>query len=85
MIMCFREPYGLTPTTATASELATINEERYRALTRSDVVQQGGDMDCFEEKEDKSRDVDEIMSLLLEGDALPVGKRMKYLLLLDPL
>jgi len=44
MIMSFQELYGLAPK-KTASTLASIDEERYRALTGSDMVKQGGVMD----------------------------------------
>lgn len=45
MIMSFQELYGLAPRKLAESKLATVQEENYRALTRSDVVKQGGDMD----------------------------------------
>ncbi|KUL85642.1 hypothetical protein ZTR_08855 [Talaromyces verruculosus] len=50
MIMSFQELYGLGPK-STESKLATIDEERYRMLTRSDVVKQGGDMDLGNSEE----------------------------------
>lgn len=50
MIMSFQELYGLGPK-STESKLATIDEERYRMLTRSDAVKQGGDMDLVDTKE----------------------------------
>lgn len=48
MIMCFSEMYGLKPRRLGASDLAQIPEEKYRPLTKSDVMLQGGDMDAFE-------------------------------------
>ncbi|KAF9773461.1 hypothetical protein IL306_008702 [Fusarium sp. DS 682] len=45
LIMSFQNFYGLTPSKVAESNLATIDEEEYRGLTRSDVVKQGGDMD----------------------------------------
>ncbi|KAF9731072.1 hypothetical protein PMIN03_003340 [Paraphaeosphaeria minitans] len=45
LIMSFQEFYGLAPAKVTESKLATINEDKYRVLTRSDVIKQGGDMD----------------------------------------
>lgn len=52
LIMSFQEFYGLAPKKVIDSDLATINEEKYRALTRSDVVEQGGDMDRVIRTED---------------------------------
>lgn len=51
LIMSFQELYGLAPKKSTESKLATIDEEKYRLLTRSDVVKQGGDMDLVNCKE----------------------------------
>ncbi|KAK3670040.1 hypothetical protein LTR78_010071 [Recurvomyces mirabilis] len=46
LIMKFQEFYGLSGKKRGKSELAdSTPEERYRALMRSDVVKQGGDMD----------------------------------------
>ncbi|KAF5603292.1 hypothetical protein FPCIR_1488 [Fusarium pseudocircinatum] len=47
LIMSFQEFYGLAPAKVAESSLGTIDEEKYRAFTRSDVVKQGGDMDTF--------------------------------------
>ncbi|KAF5660702.1 hypothetical protein FCIRC_12060 [Fusarium circinatum] len=47
LIMSFQEFYGLAPSKVAESRLGTIDEEKYRAFTRSDVVKQGGDMDTF--------------------------------------
>ena len=45
MIMSFQELYGLSPKKLTESKLATIDEERYRMLARSNIVTGGkGDM-----------------------------------------
>jgi hypothetical protein len=55
MIMSFQELYGLAPK-STQSKLATIDEERYRTLTRSDVVKQGGDMDLVNREESAATD-----------------------------
>jgi flavin reductase (DIM6/NTAB) family NADH-FMN oxidoreductase RutF len=48
LIMSFQEFYGLMPTKVAESNLATIDEEKYRVVTRSDVVKQGGDMDTLD-------------------------------------
>ncbi|KAF4343773.1 ydfE [Fusarium beomiforme] len=45
LIMSFQHFYGLTPSKVAESSLATIDEEKYRVITRSDDVKQGGDMD----------------------------------------
>ncbi|KAF2463691.1 uncharacterized protein BDR25DRAFT_245063 [Lindgomyces ingoldianus] len=51
MIMSFQEFYGLASKKVTESNLATIDEEKYRIITRSDVVKQGGDMDRWNSRE----------------------------------
>ncbi|KAL1971013.1 hypothetical protein VTN77DRAFT_2847 [Rasamsonia byssochlamydoides] len=53
MIMSFQELYGLAPRKAVPSTLASIDEEKYRPLTRSEVVRQGGDMDAFDDRVDE--------------------------------
>jgi flavin reductase (DIM6/NTAB) family NADH-FMN oxidoreductase RutF len=50
LIMCFQEFYGMGRKKLTESRLAKINEEHYRVLTRSDVVEQGADSDVVETK-----------------------------------
>jgi flavin reductase (DIM6/NTAB) family NADH-FMN oxidoreductase RutF len=45
MIMSFQELYGLRKGKLGSSSLAKVNEEKYRALTRSDVVALPGDDD----------------------------------------
>jgi flavin reductase (DIM6/NTAB) family NADH-FMN oxidoreductase RutF len=45
MIMSFQELYGLRKGNLGSSALAKVNEEKYRALTRSDVVRLPGDDD----------------------------------------
>ncbi|KAJ8130429.1 hypothetical protein O1611_g3203 [Lasiodiplodia mahajangana] len=45
LIMSFQELYGLRDGKVTASALGQINEEKYRAITRSDVVKLPGDDD----------------------------------------
>lgn len=51
LIMSFQQFYGLTPQKSVESNVATIEEEKYRMLTRSDVVSQGGDMDRVDSEE----------------------------------
>ena len=55
MIMSFQELYGLAPSKVTKSKLASIDEESYRPLTRSQVVNQGGDMDRVEIEETRDQ------------------------------
>jgi hypothetical protein len=45
MIMSLQELYGLRKGKLGSSSLAKVNEEKYRALTRSDVVALPGDDD----------------------------------------
>ncbi|KAI0867574.1 hypothetical protein GGS24DRAFT_515161 [Hypoxylon argillaceum] len=45
LIMSFQELYGLSDGKVTASALGQINEEKYRAITKSDVVKLSGDND----------------------------------------
>jgi flavin reductase (DIM6/NTAB) family NADH-FMN oxidoreductase RutF len=47
LIMSFQEFYGLAPRVSVESKLATINEEHYRILTRSDIIKQPGDSDTI--------------------------------------
>lgn len=70
MIMSFQELYGLAPK-STQSKLATIDEEKYRVITRSDVVKQGGDMDGVNSDESAAHDekADCVDSLLVIGNA----------------
>ncbi|KAH7151536.1 hypothetical protein DER46DRAFT_650585 [Fusarium sp. MPI-SDFR-AT-0072] len=50
LIMSFQEFYGLMPAKVAESSLGTIDEEKYRFITRSDVVKQGGHMDSSDNK-----------------------------------
>ncbi|KAI1145481.1 hypothetical protein F4825DRAFT_443770 [Nemania diffusa] len=45
LIMSFQELYGLSDSKVTASALGQISEEKYRAITKSDVVKLPGDND----------------------------------------
>jgi hypothetical protein len=50
LIMSFQEFYGLMPAKVAESSLGTIDEEKYRFITRSEVVKQGGDMDALNDE-----------------------------------
>ncbi|KAL1597340.1 hypothetical protein SLS60_008924 [Paraconiothyrium brasiliense] len=75
LIMSFQEFYGLAPKKVTESHLATISEEKYRLLTRSEVVKQGGDMDRVMSEEDTVADGKEGCFDVSENDNISVHRK----------
>jgi flavin reductase (DIM6/NTAB) family NADH-FMN oxidoreductase RutF len=68
MIMSFQELYGLGGTKLGTSSLARVNEEKYRLLTKSDVVSSPGDRDQ-EIAESKAKMSDRSIVTTMPGEA----------------